>query len=34
VNPRLGELPEPLTVTASMTLSVFTRRGGYVRGRP
>jgi 23S rRNA (guanine745-N1)-methyltransferase len=34
VNQRLGELPEPLTVTASMTLSVFTRRGGYVRGRP
>ena len=27
VDQRLGELPEPLTVTASMTLSAFTRRG-------
>ncbi|HEX6651105.1 MAG TPA: methyltransferase domain-containing protein [Thermoleophilaceae bacterium] len=35
VNERLGALPEPLTVTASMTLSVFTGAGaGYVRGRP
>jgi 23S rRNA (guanine745-N1)-methyltransferase len=33
-NEGLAALPEPLTVTASMTLSVFARRGGYVRGRP
>jgi 23S rRNA (guanine745-N1)-methyltransferase len=30
----LVALPDPLTVTASMTLSVFTLSAGYVRGLP
>ena len=34
VNPRLEALPDPLTVTASVTLSAFTAGPGYVRGRP
>jgi 23S rRNA (guanine745-N1)-methyltransferase len=34
VNQSLQALPDPLTVTASVTLSAFTARPGYVRGRP
>jgi 23S rRNA (guanine745-N1)-methyltransferase len=34
VNQRLEALPDPLTVTASVTLSAFTARPLYVRERP